>query len=44
MVKVSSEISGNLKERMKFARELALEGKEMLKRIEKISRSYRPIR
>ncbi len=44
MVKVSSKNSGSLKERMMFARELALEGKEILKKLERISRTYRPKR
>jgi hypothetical protein len=44
MVKVSSEYSGSFRERMTFARHLAVEGKEILNKLEKISRSYRPIR
>ncbi len=44
MAKVSSENSGSLRERMTFARQLAVEGKEILKRLEKISRTYRPSR
>ncbi len=44
MVKVSSENSGSWRERMTFARQLAVEGKEILKKLGKISRTYRPSR
>ena len=42
MVKVTNDNSGSFRERMMFARELALAGKEILKKLEKISRTYRP--
>ena len=42
MVKITSHNSGSLRERMMFARELALEGKEILQKLEKISKTYRP--
>ncbi len=44
MVKISNENSGNWRERIAFARELAIEGKEVLKQLETISRQYRPKR
>ena len=44
MVKVSSENSGSMRERLTFARQLAVEGKEILKKLEKIFRTYRPSR
>lgn len=44
MVKVTSENPGSWRERMTFARQLAREGIEILKKVEKISRSYRPRR
>ena len=44
MVKVSNDNSGNFRERMAFARLLALDGQAILNKIEIISKRYRPIR
>lgn len=44
MVKVSSEKPGSWRERISFARDLALEGKVILGKLMKISRAYRPKR
>jgi len=44
MVKVSNENSGNWRERIAFARDLAIQGKEILRKLELISRQYRPKR
>jgi hypothetical protein len=44
MVKVSNKNSGNWRERIAFARELAMQGKEILRKLEVISRQYRPKR
>ena len=44
MVKVSNENSGNWRDRIAFARDLAIQGKEILRKLELISRKYRPKR